>query len=118
MRRHPELTSVLVVEDDRAARDLYRTALMSAGFDVTTVSDGIDALHAMETDVPDVVVLDLNLPRLGGLDLYREIRARDVTRSVPVVVVTGTDAQHSDFPFFLRKPIHGETLSDAVENAI
>jgi transposase-like protein len=50
--------------------------------------------------------------------VYRELRAREATRQLPVVIVTGTDAERADFPFFLRKPIHADTLSYAVENAI
>jgi DNA-binding response OmpR family regulator len=57
---------VLVVEDDAALRDFYRTALQHAGFAVVAVEDGLDALHHIDSARPHAVVLDLDLPRLAG----------------------------------------------------
>jgi two-component system phosphate regulon response regulator PhoB len=112
---------VLVVEDDPQTRELYRRSLVSSRFRVAAVEDGLDALRFLDDDVPDAVVLDLMLPRLGGLDVYKEMRSRDETRNVPVVIVTGTDVRDlepSQYLSFLRKPVHPEVLAAAVEDAI
>jgi CheY-like chemotaxis protein len=117
-RRAP---TVLVVEDDSATRDLYRQALAAAGYKVAAVEDGLDALRRIETDTPDAVVLDLMLPRLGGTDVYQELRALPATRTTPVVVVTGSDVQApepSAFQLFLRKPVDAETLLSAIEGLL
>src|SRR4051794_17475935 len=57
---------VLVVEDDQQTREMYRAALMAAGFVVVAVEDGLDALRVLEQRRPSAVVLDLGLPRLAG----------------------------------------------------
>jgi len=113
--------TVLVVEDDRALRELYRSVLREAGYEVGAVEDGTDALHRIEHWTPDVVVLDLALPRLDGRDLRHELRSRPETRDVPVIVVTGTDASdldQNDFAAILRKPIDAEALVNAVNSAV
>lgn len=118
----PPATTVLIVEDDEATRDLYRHILRAAGFHAVTVNDGVEALHIIENVfLPGAIVLDLGLPRLGGLDLHAELRAHAETKRIPIVVVTGIELspqQQLDFPFFLRKPVVAEALVLAVENAL
>jgi two-component system phosphate regulon response regulator PhoB len=117
----PAKKTVLVVEDDRALRELYRTVLREAGYEVGAVEDGTDALHRIEHWTPDVVVLDLALPRLDGRDLRHELRARPETRDVPVIVVTATDTSdlnQNDFAAILRKPIDADALVIAVDAAL
>jgi CheY-like chemotaxis protein len=113
--------NVLIVEDDPSTRDLYRQALAAAGYSVTAVSDGLDALRKIETDTPDVVVLDLILPRVAGLDVYYEMRAMPSTRTIPVVVVTGADVdglEAAGIELLLRKPIYPDLLVAAVEQLL
>ena len=66
-------------------------ALRAAGHVVVAVEDGTDALRQIEQAVPALVVLDLALPRLGGHDVYRELKARPDTRDIPIVVVTAME---------------------------
>jgi CheY-like chemotaxis protein len=118
----PRKSSVLIVEDDPALRALYRVALTGAGYAVVTVEDGIDALRHLEMGhVPDLVLLDLELPRLGGHDLHRELQAHSFTQDIPVVVVSGTDTADLDpaaFACVLRKPVDVEQIVAAVENCL
>ena len=110
--------TVLVVEDDSGLRELYRSALVSAGYAVVAVEDGIDALRRVERDVPQAVVLDMALPRLGGRDVQRELRSRPETSNIPIVVVSGTDISdlnEADFASVLRTPIHAEAVVYAVD---
>ena len=112
---------MLIVEDDAALRGLYRLSLKAAGYDVVAVEDGLDALRQVEQTVPNAVVLDLELPRLSGRDVQRELASRAETAAVPVVVVTGTDTRdldEADFACILRKPIHPEVLVYAIENCL
>ena len=100
---------------------MYRQALAARGYTVIAVEDGLDALHRMESDRPDVVVLDLMLPRLGGEDVYQEMRGNPNTRDIPVVIVTGTDVRElepNESQFFLRKPVAPDRLAAAVESAV
>lgn len=108
---------VLLVEDDPATRDMFRFAFRNAGFVVTAVEDGLDALRRIEFDPPDAVVLDIGLPRLGGRDVLRELRARPETRAIPIVIVTGNDmslAEAAGTPV-LRKPVDPEDLVAMVD---
>ena len=85
--------SILIVEDDAAAREMYREALIGAGYRAVGVPDGLDALKQIETNRPSAVILDLLLPRVAGIDVYRELRTKRETRTLPVVIVTGSDAR-------------------------
>ena len=69
----PRRTTILIVEDDTRLRTFYRTVLVAAGYLVVSAEDGIRALRYVELERPDLVVLDLDLPRLGGRDVQREI---------------------------------------------
>ena len=78
----------LVVEDDEGNRLLLTRFLTQEGFEVEAVADGPSAIRAVTTDPPDVVILDLGLPGIDGIDVLRTIR-RD--SGVPVLVLTGRD---------------------------
>lgn len=102
-------------------REMFRHALAACGYRVATSRDGVSALRYLDGEHPDVIVLDLLLPLVGGLDVYRELRAHPETRDIPVVIVTGSDARElepNQFRFFLRKPVSPETLTHVVEDAL
>jgi CheY-like chemotaxis protein len=112
---------ILVVEDDASLRDVYRSALRAAGYTVVAVEDGIDALRLVESGRPEAVVLDLGLPRLGGRDVQKELRADPSTRNIPIVVVSGSDTSDlhpDDFACVLPKPISADALIAAVGNCL
>ena len=112
---------ILVVEDDPRLRELYRTSLRSVGYAVVGVRDGVDALRMVEQGQPRAVVLDLGLPTLNGLDVFRDLQANAATRAIPVIVVTGTDTSQLDksqFACVLEKPISVNQLVEAVQNCL
>jgi DNA-binding response OmpR family regulator len=76
---------VLVVEDDEAIADVVRRALRQEGHDVRSAADGVEALDLSEEFVPDLVVLDLGLPRLDGVEVCRRLRAES---DVPILILT------------------------------
>jgi two-component system, OmpR family, KDP operon response regulator KdpE len=116
----PRRPSVLVVEDDPELRTLYRTTLALAGYTVTVAEDGVDALRRVEIESPDVIVLDIGLPRLGGGDVHREILSNAATASVPIVVVTGDSNRldRSEFPCVLQKPVDLDDLVATVDRCL
>jgi DNA-binding response OmpR family regulator len=107
---------ILIVEDDAAVRQLFRTELALAGFDVDTSADGLSALRSIDATRPDLVVLDLNLPRVDGVAVMRELGASRYTWSIPVIIVTGADYEHvaAQASAILRKPCTPERLLHAV----
>jgi CheY-like chemotaxis protein len=114
-------TSVLIVEDDPTARELYRSALRRSGYTVVTAEDGLAALRQVDSIHPDLIVLDMALPRLSGRDVHRELQANPETRGIPVIVVTGNDTSDLDeraFARVMRKPIDVETLQSEIEHCL
>lgn len=82
----------LLVEDDLALSDVIAFTLRRAGFDVVTAYDGQAGLAAWEVELPDLVILDLNLPKLDGLTVCRRIRAQADTPVIMLTVHGGDDA--------------------------
>ena len=81
---------VLVVDDDKAVRESLRRSLEFNGYDVSLAADGAEALATLGTPHPDVVVMDVMMPRLDGIETTRALRATG--NDVPVLVLTARDA--------------------------
>jgi DNA-binding response OmpR family regulator len=116
----PGRKRVLIVEDDTTLRELFRWALVAAGFAVTEAANSLDALQSIDRNPPDAVVLDLGLPLVSGFEVRRELAAGAFTRNIPIIVVTGsTDALAGfDAACILRKPVGPEQLIAAVKNCM
>ena len=113
--------TVLVVEDDPQLRELYRRALVGSRYRVSMASDGLVALTIIEATRPDVVVLDLGLPRISGWDVYRDLRARQETETLPIIIVTANelrDIRLDDIACVLEKPVDPFRLVSAVDGAL
>ncbi len=102
---------VLNVDDDATNRTLVSRVLSAAGFTVEEASGGADALAKIEARPPDLVLLDLAMPGMSGLEVLRQLRARPATAALPVVVLTAhafeedrVEAVQAGAHDFLRKP--------------
>ena len=94
-RRAREL--VLVVEDYQDAREMYAAYLQYSGFDVAEAANGVEAVEKATELVPDIVLMDLALPRMDGWEATRRLKADPRTRHIPVVALTGHAlAGHAD----------------------
>ncbi len=80
---------ILVVDDDRAVRQSLRRSLTFNGYEVELASDGTEALARVAESRPDLIVLDVMMPRMGGLETCRELRSRGV--GIPVLMLTARD---------------------------
>jgi DNA-binding response OmpR family regulator len=80
---------VLVVEDDPSVRGLLHTLLTGEGYEVATASDGLAGLVKASSAKPDLMLLDLMMPDLGGVRVLEELRGDPSLADVPVIVVTG-----------------------------
>jgi two-component system KDP operon response regulator KdpE len=90
MTAMPKKATVLVVDDEPYVRKLVKANLESSGYRVLTANDGKEALAAVETQLPDLVILDLMLPRLDGYGVCRRIREFS---AVPVIMLTARSAE-------------------------
>jgi DNA-binding response OmpR family regulator len=82
------MTRILVVEDDPDIADLMRRYLQKGGFEVEVHASGRDALAAIAATPPDLLVLDLMLPQVNGLEICRIVRSDEKTASIPIIMVT------------------------------
>ena len=83
---------VLLAEDDRFLRRACETSLRERGFTVATAADGEEALRSARAERPDLIVLDMLMPKLSGLDVLRAVRSDASTRSVPVLMMCSSDS--------------------------
>jgi two-component system response regulator RegX3 len=81
---------VLVVDDEQSYRDALRVALEREGFRVEVAADGAEAIDRFDTTRPSLVLLDIMLPRISGIDVCRELRTRS---QVPIIMVTARNAE-------------------------
>jgi putative two-component system response regulator len=89
----PEAQTVLVVEDEEAVRSFLCRLLGAEGYTVQVAVDGPSALTAIAEGSPDVVLLDLNLPGLSGIEVCRRVRRDAATRLTPIIIVTALDTR-------------------------
>ena len=80
--------TVLLVDDRKRIRDFWKRELERDGYRVLLSGDGCDALDVLMREIPDVIVLDLNMPKVGGNEVIREMRARRIR--IPVIVHTAS----------------------------
>ena len=92
MSEYERSPRILVVEDDQDIADVLQRSLRMEGYEVRTAGDGLAALDEAHGFLPDVVILDLGLPRLDGIEVARELRRDD---DVPILMLTARDALDS-----------------------
>lgn len=83
------MASILIIEDDPSLRDTLRIHLTSAGYSVQVAADATEAIRAILTGVPDLILSDVSLPYMDGFELLEVLRRDESTRSVPVILLTG-----------------------------
>jgi twitching motility two-component system response regulator PilH len=116
---------VLVVEDDPDQRRLLERLLASGGWRVTTAPDGEAGLAAAAIQRPDVVVLDVMMPRLNGYQTCRRLKADPGTASIPVIICTTKDQPADEFwaaevgaDAYLAKPVDVRELLALLERLV
>ena len=112
----PGVTRVLIADDDEQHRDLLRSLLESEGFDVLTAENGALALDLLQASRFDLLLTDLQMPKLNGLSLIAELRSTEVNRHLPVLLITGNTDQKVRVAALdlgadcISKPVHVDEL--------
>jgi DNA-binding response OmpR family regulator len=89
----PTAQTVLIIEDDEVVRGLVRDALLRGGFDVFVAADGETGLDLLAARDPAMVILDIRLPGMSGLEVLRRLRSGRITAPVPVILLTAEGAE-------------------------
>src|SRR5918993_2799449 len=89
-------SNILVVDDNPDKLGLIEAALSLAGYNVTTATDGDEALAAIESYQPDLIITDVMMPRMNGYELAQRIRANPVTKFIPVIMQTAASRRVED----------------------
>src|SRR5688572_1871667 len=118
---NPSPKTVLIVEDDPEMLAYFERIVGDAGFRVITATDGLMTVEMMRDSKPDAVILDLMLPKYGGLELLFELQRLSATKSTPVIIATAryTDdaaraaiVQRPNVAAFFTKPVNPAALVD------
>ncbi|MFS8781192.1 response regulator transcription factor [Synechococcus sp. W55.1] len=80
------MSRVLVVEDSQSQREMISKLLQENGFEVMTVEDGVEAVEAVKQNKPDLIVLDIVMPRMNGYEVCRLLKADPLTQKTPIVM--------------------------------
>ena len=89
MKSGREQPLVLVVEDYQDAREMYAAYLQFSGFEVAEATNGVEAIEKAQRLMPDIVLMDLALPRMDGWEATRRLKSDERTKRIPVVALTG-----------------------------
>lgn len=117
---------VLIVDDDKELIDLLESVVKKEGFKVEKAEDGLEAQNKARSLLPDLILLDLMLPKAGGFEILQALQA-DETADIPVVVLTGrrldrttTDMirQQANVRDFMEKPVKTELLTSAMHQIL
>jgi two-component system chemotaxis response regulator CheY len=113
--------TILTVDDSRTMREMLRLALADAGFQVLQAEDGVHGLEVLESTAPDVIVTDINMPRMDGFGFIEEVRGDPRHRVTPILVLTTESdgakknrARMAGATGWIVKPFNPVTLVDAI----
>jgi CheY-like chemotaxis protein len=123
-RTSPQKT-VLIIEDEADAAELFAEMMRVSGFRVLKTSSSAPAISMMTAEKPDIVLLDIMMPDISGLDVLRQMRMDPALENIPVVVVSAksmpADIRHgmeAGASTYLTKPVGFLELKEAVERAL
>ncbi|MBK6749099.1 MAG: response regulator [Acidobacteria bacterium] len=118
----PKGKTILVVDDSATVRKLISSKLEKSGHQVICAVDGVEAMATIETIVPDLVLLDIAMPRMDGYQVCKLIRSNEAVKDVPVVMISGKDGffdkvrgRMAGTTGYITKPFGPETLMKALE---
>ena len=122
-----ERRKILVADDESSIREILSIQLARMGYEVLLAADGVEAVEVYEQEKPDLVILDVMMPRVNGLEACQKIRAfeKKIGRRAPILFLTARDSTHdktsaalSGGDEFVAKPVSLQELRERVEAAL
>lgn len=115
----------LIVDDSLSARRSLAEFVQDIGYDIRMARDGIEALEVIETKKPDIILVDLEMPRMNGLELTSHIRSKTETQDIPVIMITSRSTEkHREMAdtagvnAYLTKPFSEDELLENIQNLL
>lgn len=119
----PAMALIIIADDDPLVGDIVRYTLSEHGHIVGIVANGVDALRVVETERPDLVILDCSMPGLGGVDLLRQLRVSRTSFDIPILMLTARSSRDDEeialragADDYLRKPFDPAELLAIVDH--
>ncbi|OGR90439.1 MAG: hypothetical protein A2992_01850 [Elusimicrobia bacterium RIFCSPLOWO2_01_FULL_59_12] len=117
--------SILLIEDDPQAAGVLEPILISKGYSVTVARDGVEGLEKVRTNAPDLLLCDIDMPRLDGIEVCRNVKNDPTTRLIPVIMLTGfgdlenkIQALQAGADEFLNKPYNSLELFTRINSLL
>jgi chemosensory pili system protein ChpA (sensor histidine kinase/response regulator) len=121
--QHATAPLIMVVDDSLTVRKITSRLLSREGYQVVTAKDGVDALQQMQTSMPDVMLVDIEMPRMDGFELTKNVRGDQQTADIPIIMITSRTAEkHRNYArelgvnVYLGKPYQEEELLGHIES--
>ena len=119
------MRKILIAEDERDILDLIMFTLQFGGYDVVPTSNGADALDMVHKEQPDLILLDVRMPRMSGYEVCKQIKTEDDTRNIPVVFLSakGQEAEvtagyEMGAVDYILKPFAPDQLLERLDNIL
>ena len=119
------MPKILLVEDNEMNRDMLSRRLQRKGYSVVTAEDGEKGLLLARSEVPDLILMDISLPLMGGWDVTRHLKADESTRHIPIIALTAhawvTDREkaiEAGCDDYDTKPVEFARLSEKIESLL
>jgi CheY-like chemotaxis protein len=119
------MPKILLVEDNEMNRDMLSRRLQRKGYSVVTAEDGEKGLLLARSELPDLILMDISLPVMGGWDVTRHLKAEESTRHIPIIALTAhawvTDREkaiEAGCDDYDTKPVEFARLSEKIENLL
>jgi CheY-like chemotaxis protein len=118
---------ILLVDDDALMHLLYRPHLERAGYQLLSARDGVEAVATAAREIPQLILMDVMMPKTDGLTALRELKKAEATKSIPVIVITANvnayiasrqDSELSGAAGFLSKPLSPAQLVKEIQRLV
>lgn len=90
------MTKIAIIEDDSAISQMYRMKFEADGFDVRVANNGKIGVELVDSFKPDIILLDLQMPEMNGLEALKKIRSKDSSKTTPVIILTNLGEEEAD----------------------
>ncbi|NQU44128.1 response regulator [bacterium] len=120
-----EKIRILVADDEEDIKIVLKMYLETVGYDVITAYDGLDTMERVKEEKPDLVLLDIMMPVIDGIEVLRQMKADEETRHIPVVMLTAASrsemlakAMKAGAVDYIAKPFEPEQVQEAIDKAL